>query len=103
MTRDGADIGTEAKCGKIIIKHNLSVIGKESMGTLGHFVLPSVREGGQFKTPFPYSYQVSGFVVSWSNRYGFSGILSSGVSGFVFIKLELKNEIRDLGATYLLP
>lgn len=88
--------------GKCIIKHNLSATGKESTRTLGHFVLPSIKEGGQFKTPISYSQQVSGLAVSWSNHYGFSGIISLGVSGFVFIKLELKNEIRDLGATYLL-
>jgi len=50
--------------GKCIIKHNLSVTGKESIGTLGHFVLPSIRKGGQFKTPISYSHQVSGLVVS---------------------------------------
>lgn len=65
-------------------------------------MLPHVKEGGQFKTPMSYSYQASGFVVLWSSHYGFSGITPLVVSGFVFIKLEPRNEIRDLGATYLL-
>lgn len=51
------------KVGKYIIQDNLSVIGKESAGTLGHILLPSIRKGRQCEAPIPYSNQVSGFVV----------------------------------------
>lgn len=35
-----------------------------------------------------------------NSHYGFSGIRPLRVSGFVFIKLEPRNEIRDLRVTY---
>lgn len=93
-----AKTGTEAERRKRVMEDNLPATGKDSIRTRGHFVLPSIKAGWDSFSP---SYQLSGFVVSWSSHYRFPSTVPSGVSGFVFIKLEPRNEIRDLGATYL--
>ena len=59
-----------------MIEDNLSVTKKESTVTWGHFVLPSIRRGGQFEMPLSYSYHFSEFVVIWSSNYGFAGIIT---------------------------
>lgn len=63
MTREEPRLEQKLNVGKCIIEDNLSVTEKESIGTQGNFVLPHIKEGGQFKTPMSYAYQASGFVV----------------------------------------
>lgn len=74
MTREPPGLEQKLNVGKCITEDNLSVIGKESIGTQGNFVLPNIKKGGQFETLMSYSCQAQDLL--W---YG-AAIMDSGAS-----------------------